>query len=76
MPQELINTRVSGGIATQSRATLPDGRGLPPEIDYDPTSQTFTLRDLERLPLPMDVKLSMPTRSGGQASFVLTIGRP
>lgn len=76
VPRELINARVRGGDAARSRATLPDGRALPSEIDYDPTSQTFTIRDTNRLPLPLDVRLTMPTSTGGQGSFVLTIGSP
>lgn len=76
VPRSLIETRISGGLAEQSRATLPDGRVLPPELTYDPNSQTFTINDTSRLPLPIDVRLTMPTRDGGQGSFVLTIGQP
>lgn len=76
VPRSLIESRIPGGLAEQSRATLPDGQPLPAALTYDPNSQTFTVRDTERLPLPLDVRLSMPTRNGGQGSFVLTIGQP
>ena len=76
VPQELINARIRGADPTRSRATLPDGRALPSEIEYEPTDQTFTIRDTSRLPLPLDVRLTMPTSTGGQESFVLTIGSP
>ena len=76
VPRTLIESNIKGGLAAQSRATLPDGRPLPAELDYDPSSQTFTIRDTSQLPLPLDVRLMMPTMSGGQGAFVLTIGRP
>ncbi|MFM8525392.1 MAG: hypothetical protein ACKOCM_07205 [Cyanobacteriota bacterium] len=76
VPQALINERNRGGDPSRSRATLPDGRALPSEIEYEPTDQTFTIRDTSRLPLPLDVRLTMPTSAGGQGSFVLTIGSP
>ncbi|MFM7313707.1 MAG: hypothetical protein ACKO0M_11155 [Cyanobium sp.] len=76
VPRELIQARVPGAEASRSRATLADGRPLPAELEYDPTSQTFTIRDTSRLPLPLDVRLTMPTIGGGQRSFVLTIGSP
>jgi hypothetical protein len=76
VPLALINERIRGGDPSRSRATLPDGRALPSEIEYEPNDQTFTIRDTSRLPLPLDVRLTMPTSAGGQGSFVLTIGSP
>ncbi len=76
VPRNLIEARIPGGLPERSQATLPDGRALPAEISYDPGSQTFTINDTQRLPLPVDVRLSMPTRSGGEGSFLLTIGQP
>ena len=76
VPRQLIEARIPGGLPERSQATLPDGRQLPPGLHSDPVSQTFTVDDTRRLPLPLDVRLSMPTRNGGQGSFLLTIGEP
>ena len=76
VPRSVVEASIPGGIASRSRASLPDGRPLPAELDYDPTSQTFTVTNTELLPLPLDVMLRMPTRDGGEGSVTLTIGRP
>jgi hypothetical protein len=76
VPIGLIDANVRGGITTQSRASLADGRPLPDGLTYDPADHTFTIKDTNEVPLPIDVRLTMPTRTGGQGSFVLTIGSP
>jgi hypothetical protein len=76
VPMALIDANTRGGIATKSRASLPDGRPLPDGLMYDPTSHTFTIKDTNLVPLPLDVRLTMPTSTGSQATFVLTIGSP
>jgi hypothetical protein len=76
VPRALIEANVKGGLPDQSRATLPNGSQLPAALEYDPPSQTFTIKDTNLLPLPLDVLLTMPTVSGGRGTFILTIGQP
>ncbi|MCP9806659.1 filamentous hemagglutinin N-terminal domain-containing protein [Cyanobium sp. T1B-Tous] len=76
VPRALIEANVKGGLPAQSRATLPNGSQLPAALDYDSSSQTFTIKDTTLVPLPLDVLLTMPTLTGGQGRFVLTIGQP
>ncbi|MBD2718040.1 filamentous hemagglutinin N-terminal domain-containing protein [Synechococcus sp. FACHB-909] len=76
IPKGLIEERIPGAIPEKSRARLADGRALPPGVDFDAFSQTFEIRGYGKITLPLDVLLTVPTRSGTPGSFTLTIGKP
>ena len=76
IPRGLIEERIPGAIPEKSRARLVDGRALPPGVEFDAFSQSFEIRSYGKISLPLDVLLTVPTRSGTSGSFTLTIGKP
>jgi len=75
IPDRIIDQLGIDADISKSRLRLSDGNSLPAGIEFEPFSETITIKNNAGINLPLDVQLSAPTPSGIRA-VVFTIGTP